>query len=109
MLTFAPVAISAFSNSTSSPPCSFAVRASVSRLITFVFVRSSTPFCSYQSAGLTWASSRLASPRRYSFDSGGRSYGGSGSRPTSMISPSAPCLRSSAAQVPAAIPPPISR
>ena len=53
MFTFAPVAISAFSNSTSSPPCSFAVRASTSSDITLVAVRSSTPFSSYQEAGLT--------------------------------------------------------
>src|SRR5262245_16345694 len=108
MFTFAPVAISALSNPISSPPCSFAVRASTSSDNTFVPVRSSTPFSSYQETGLTWASSLVASPRRYSLVSGGRSYGGSLSRPTSTIFPSAPPLRSSAAQYPAANPP-ISR
>src|SRR3954453_18063177 len=44
----------------------------------------------------------------YSLESGGRSYGGSGSRPTSAIEPSAPLLRSSAAAWPQANPP-ISR
>ena len=97
-LTFAPGASSAFSKPTSSPPCSFTVRASESSDITFVPVRSSTEFSSYQDSGLTWASSRSDSPRRYSLESGGRSYGGSGSRPASRISPSAPRLRSSAAQ-----------
>ena len=53
MLTIAPVAISALPNPTSSPPCSFAVRASGSSDITLRPVSSSTPFSSYQSAGLT--------------------------------------------------------
>ena len=53
MFTFAPVAISALSKPTSSPPCSFAVRACGSSAITFVRDRSSTSFSSYQSTGLT--------------------------------------------------------
>ncbi len=53
MLTVDPVASSAFSNPTSSPPCSFAVRPSASSAITFVRSASSTPFSSYHSGGLT--------------------------------------------------------
>ena len=48
MLTIAPVASSALENSTSSPPWSFATRASVSIPITLVEVRRSTEFSSYQ-------------------------------------------------------------
>jgi hypothetical protein len=53
MLTIAPVAISALPKPTSSPPCSFAVRASGSSDITLVPLSSSTPFSSYQEGGLT--------------------------------------------------------
>ena len=53
MFTFAPVASSARSKRTSSPPWSFAVLASGSSDITFVRVRRSTSLCSYQSAGFT--------------------------------------------------------
>src|SRR5918995_5452476 len=109
MFTFAPVASSAFPNSTSSPPCNFAVRPAESSDITFVFVRSSTPFSSYHPGSFTYASFLSASPRRYSFERGGRSYGGSGSLPTTMIEPPGSLFRSSAAQLPAAIPPPINR
>jgi hypothetical protein len=74
MLTIAPVASSALPNATSSPPWIFAVRASRSIPITFLPVSSSTPFSSYQEAPpWTWASPRPASPRRYSFEIGGRS------------------------------------
>src|SRR4051812_18287989 len=108
-LTRAPVASSAFPNPTSSPPCSFTDLAPVSSDITLRPANSSTPFSSYHSGGWTRASSCVASPRMYSFVSGGRSYGGSGSRPTSRIDPSAPRFRSSAAQCADAIPPPTSR
>ena len=74
MLTIAPVPSSALPKPTSSPPWIFAVRASGSSPITFLPVSSSTPFSSYQERPpLTWASSRPASPRRYSFEIGGRS------------------------------------
>ena len=53
MLTIAPVAISALPKATSSPPCSFAVRAAGSSDITLRPLSSSTPFSSYQEAGLT--------------------------------------------------------
>ena len=53
MLTIAPVASSALRKRTSSPPCSFAVRAAGSSAITFVFVRSSTAFSSYHSSPFT--------------------------------------------------------
>ena len=73
MFTIAPVASSALPKRTSSPPWIFATRSPASRHITFLPVRSSTSFSSYHSRGWTIASSRSASPRRYSFDSGGRS------------------------------------
>ena len=53
MLTFAPVASSAWPKATSSPPWSFAVFASASIDITFFPVGSSTPFSSYQDGWLT--------------------------------------------------------
>ncbi len=53
MLTIAPVAISALPKAISSPPCSFAVRASVSSDITLRPVASSTPFSSFQECSLT--------------------------------------------------------
>src|SRR4051794_33317279 len=109
MFTRAPVAISALPNPTCSRVCSFAVRSPASSDITLVSVSSSTSFSRYQSAPLTYASDSWLSPRRYSFDSGGRSYGTCGSRPTRRIEPSAPRRRSVAAQCAAAMPPPTSR
>ena len=109
MFTRAPVAISAFENSTSSFVCSFAVRVPTSSDMTLAPVSSSTPFSSYHSAPFTKASSRLLSPRMYSLESGGRSYGGSGSRPTSRIDASPSRFLISAAQWADAMPPPISR
>ncbi len=53
MLTIAPVASSALPKPTSSPPCSFAVRAAGSSDIALTPVSSSTPFSSYQPGGLT--------------------------------------------------------
>jgi hypothetical protein len=73
MFTFAPVASSAPPKATSSPPWIFAVFASASIDITFLPVSSSMPCSSYQERFSTWASSREASPRRYSLESGGRS------------------------------------
>src|ERR671911_361961 len=81
MRTSAPVATSAFSNWISSFVSSFTTRSCGSSDITFVPVISSTPFSPYHSGGCTYASSTELSPRMYSFDSGGRSYGGCGSRP----------------------------
>jgi len=53
MLTFAPVASNAWPKATSSPPWIFAVLPSASIDITFLPVRSSTPFSSYQDGSLT--------------------------------------------------------
>src|SRR3712207_3788929 len=77
--------------------------------MTLVRVASSTSYSEYQSAGFHRAASRSCLPDKYRFDSGGRSYGGSTSRPTIRIEPSAPPERSVAAQPAAAPPPPTSR
>ena len=53
MLTFDPVARSAWPKATSSPPWIFAVFASASIDITFLPIASSTPFSSYQEGSLT--------------------------------------------------------
>src|SRR5215211_8410715 len=107
--TFAPVAISALPKRTSSFVDSFTTRSAGSSFITLTRVPSSTSFSSHHPAGFQSAASRSAFPARYSFDSGGRSYGGSASRPTIRIEPPAPSSRSVAAQLAAATPPPISR
>ena len=97
--TFAPVASSALSNATSSPFESFAFRPSASSLITLVRVIRSI-FCSpHHSSGRKRISSRDSLPPRYFFDSGGRLYGGSFSRPTRRIEPSPPSSRSQRAQL----------
>ena len=80
-------------SATSSLLESFATRASRSSDMTLVRVSTSTRCSAYHSSGRNSTSSRDSSPRRYPFDSGGRLYGGSGSRPTSRMSPSAPCSR----------------
>src|SRR4051812_3859362 len=71
-------------------------------------VRRSTPFWAYQSLSCTSALSRGAVPRRYPLDSGGRSYGCSGSAPTSTTRPSYPSARSVSAALAPARPPPTS-
>src|SRR3954453_2367843 len=103
--TIAPVAISALPNSTSSFVDSFARRASVSSFMTDTRVSTSTS----SPRGRSSASARVDCPDRYDFDSGGRSYGGSFSRPTTTTDPSAPPSRSARAHDAAATPPPISR
>src|SRR5436305_5833524 len=111
--TLAPVAISACPNSTSSFVESRATRASVSSFITEARVSSSTSFSCHQLAGRNAAASRSDAPARYAFDSGGRSYGASCSRPTTSTdrpaAPSPSAARSSRAHEAAATPPPISR
>src|SRR5580692_11717598 len=72
--------------------------------------RRSTFFSAYQSAVCTKAESRESLPSRYPLDSGGRSYGSSGSEPTSTISPSKPSARRvSAALAPARLAPAITK
>src|SRR5215213_962631 len=61
--------------------------------------RVSTPCASHQSAGRTSSWSRDSSPRRYALESPGRSYGSTGSSPTSTRRPSKPSSRSVAAAV----------
>src|SRR5436190_165622 len=107
--TFAPVAINADPNDTSSFEESRTTRSPTSSFIADTRVRSSTEFSSHQDSGTISASSRAAPPARYAFDSGGRSYGGSFSRPTTSTDPEAPSERSVRAHDAAAIPPPISR
>src|SRR3954451_18447593 len=107
--TFAPVATSADPYETSSFDDSRTKRSPGSIFIADTRVSSSTSFSSHQAAGTIRASSRAERPARYPFDSGGRSYGGSCSRPTSSTDPSAPDSRSARAQEAAATPPPISR
>src|SRR2546428_1583408 len=60
---------------------------------------SSTSLSPYHSEGRTRASSQGCSPRRYSFESGGRSYGGSPSAPIRTRRPSKPSSRSDHAAV----------
>src|SRR3954447_16160233 len=109
--TFAPVAISAVPYETSSFVDRRATRASVSSFIAETRASSSTPFSPPHDAGRNSASSRPDLPARYDFDSGGRSYGGACSRPTTRTDPASrpPTARNSRAQEPAATPPPISR
>src|SRR4051794_13783467 len=107
--TFAPVAISAAPYETSSFVDSRATRAAVSSFMTDTRESSSTSLSSHQPARTKSASSRLDRPARYDFDKGGRSYGGSCSRPTIRTDPEAPAERSSRAHDAAATPPPISR
>src|SRR3954468_13745864 len=109
--TFAPVAISAVPYETSSFVERRATRASVSSFITETRASSSTSFSSHHAAGRNSASSRPDLPARYDFESGGRSYGGSCSRPTTRTEPASrpPAARSSRAHEAAATPPPISR
>src|SRR3954468_4992980 len=107
--TFAPVATSADSNETSSFDDSRTKRSPTCIFTADTRVRSSTPFSSHQAGGTTSASSRAECPARYPFDSGGRSYGGSCSRPTTSPEPPAPPSRRARAHEAAATPPPISR
>src|SRR3954453_23804718 len=99
--TIAPVAISAFPKRTSSLFESRATRSPVSSFITLVRVSTST--------SPPVSSGTASPPRRYSLDSGGRSYGASASRPTTRIEPAPPSCRSVRAQLVEAGPPPISR
>src|SRR4051812_30186360 len=108
-LTFAPVASSAWPKRTSSPDCSFATRSFTSSPVTDVRVISSMFCSSHHSFGRKNTSSRGSWPVMHFLDSSGRLYGGSGSRPTSRIEPSAPSSRSQRAQLPDARPPPIRR
>src|SRR3954462_3791849 len=107
--TIAPVAIRALPNETSSFDDSRATRASVSSFIADTRVSSSTSFSSHHESARNSASSRDEAPARYPFDSGGRSYGASFSRPTTSTEPEAPRARSSRAHDAAATPPPTSR
>src|SRR3954447_3012262 len=107
--TIAPVAIKALPNDTSSRVESRATRAATSSFITDARVSNSTSFSDHQDEGRNPASSRPDRPARYPFDSGGRSYGGSFSRPTTSTDPDDPAARSERAHEAAATPPPISR
>src|SRR5829696_1783618 len=107
--TLAPVAISATPYSTTSFVESVASRAAVSSRITLVLVASSIERFAYQPASWIRQASRSCAPARYPLDAGGRSYGGSGSRPTSSIwPPNSPSCSASAQAAPAAPPPTIS-
>src|SRR3954451_16334703 len=102
--TFAPVAISAEANDTSSFDESRTTRSPTSSFIADTRVRSSTEFSSHHDSGTINASSRPDRPARYPFDSGGRSYGGACSPPatrTDTEDPPAPRERP-----PAGTPPP---
>src|SRR5829696_1229742 len=107
--TLAPVAISATPYSTTSFVESVASRAAVSSRITLVLVASSIERFAYQPASWIRQASRSCAPARYPLDAGGRSYGGSGSRPTSRTEPpKPPSCSASAHAAPAAPPPTIS-
>src|SRR4051794_27187675 len=77
--------------------------------MTLTRVTTSMPADAHQSAGCRYVASRSTPPRRKSFEQGGRSYGGSASRPTSRTEPSNPRSRSSSAHEDDATPPPTSR
>src|SRR4051812_4154051 len=77
--------------------------------MTLTRVTTSIPADDHQSAGCRYVASRSMLPRRKSFEHGGRSYGGSASRPTSRTEPSKPRSRSSSAHEADATPPPTSR
>src|SRR4051812_11501362 len=63
----------------------------------------------HQSSGCRYVPPRSTAPRRNSFEHGGRSYGGSASRPTSSTEPPKSRFRSSSAHEADATPPPTSR
>src|SRR5688572_28655476 len=101
--TFAPVASTACRNETASPG-SFATRVAGSSFITLVRIRRSSP-----SGSPRYVCSRPTSPRRYSLEQNGRSYGGSTSRPASRIEPSKPPACSASAHAAPAAPAPTIR
>src|SRR5581483_8682422 len=94
-----PVAISAASNAIRSPSARTTTRSAVSTRSTRVPNRVSTSFSSQNAGGRIQPRSKGCSSRRYSLESGGRSYGGRGSSPTSTSRPSNPSERSVAAAV----------
>src|SRR5215211_977330 len=89
-----------------SPPVHTTSRASTCSCATRVPNRTSTSCSAYQPTGRTRASSRPCSPRRSSFESGGRSYGGSSSAPIRVIRPSNPSSRRTVTAVAPASPAP---
>src|SRR5439155_12846045 len=96
------------SNAIRSPSRSSTLRPATSTRCAPCPNRVSIWFFSYHSGGRMNLGS-CSSPRRYSLDSGGRSYGGWGSWPISTTPPSKPSSRSVAAAVPPAILAPMTR
>ncbi len=105
----APVASSTLSYSSVRPSDSDTVRAVRSRAVARVDRCRVTSLSTYHCSVWTKITSSSSLPVSTPFDSGGRSYGSSGSAPTRWIAPSKPSERSVSAAFAAVSPPPISR
>src|SRR4051812_534853 len=106
---FAPVASSSLPYVTTSLSNRVTVCASGSSLIALVRLRSSTLFSVNHPAPPSSTSSCDFSPPRKLLETAVRSYGGSGSRETTRVDPSAPSSRSVRAAENPASPPPMIR